>query len=76
MLEEEFSARVSAKVASVPPPLSIEEPLVPESAPLDDFGEFEAYSSPIGVKEKMTSLPPLASVSVGEPSPSLKKKVS
>ena len=76
VLEEEFSARVSAKVASVPPPLSIEEPLVPESAPLDDFGEFEAYSSPGGVKEKMTSLPPLASVSAGEPSTSLKKKVS
>jgi hypothetical protein len=83
VLEEEFSARMSAKVAatsSLPPPLNIEEPLVPESAPpLDDFGEFEGYSSPPGGggKEKIaTGLPPLTAVSAGEPSPSLKKKVS
>lgn len=77
VLEEEFSARVSARVTSPPAPLSIEEPLVPESAPLDDFGEFEAYSSSGGGKENKTSLPPLAAgMSVGEPSPSLKKKVS
>ena len=78
VLEEEFSARrVSAKVASVSAPLTIEEPLAPESAPLDDFGEFEAYSSAAGVDDKKTSLP-LAdlSASAGEPSPSLKKKVS
>ena len=80
VLEEEFSARVSAKVAaaaaSVPPPLNIEEPLVPESAPLDEFGEFEGYTSPVGGKEKTTNLPPLTSVTAGEPSPSLRKKVS
>ena len=75
VLEEEFSARVSAKVASsVTPPLNIDQLLVPEAAPLDDFGDFEGYSSP---KEKTaTGLPPLAGVSTGEPSPSLKKKVS
>lgn len=81
ILEEEFSARVSAKAtasSSLPPPLNIEEPLVPESAaPLDDFGEFEGYSSPPGGKEKATTgFPPLAGISAGEPSPSLKKKVS
>ena len=76
VLEEEFSARMSAKVTSPPAPLSIEKPLVPESAPLDDFGEFEAYSSPGGVEKKKSSLPPLAGVSVGEPLPSLKKTVS
>ena len=81
ILEEEFSARVSAKAtasSSLPSPLNIEEPLVPESAaPLDDFGEFEGYSSPPGGKEKTTmGFPPLAGVSAGEPSPSLKKKVS
>ena len=75
VLEEEFSARVSAKVASsVTPLLNIDQPLVPEATPLDDFGDFEGYSSP---KEKTaTGLPPLAGVSTGEPSPSLKKKVS
>ena len=49
VLEEEFSARVSAKAASsstAPAGGSIMEPLVPDSAPLDEFGDFEAYSSP------------------------------
>ena len=78
VLEEEFSARVSAKVVSAPATLSMEEPLVPESSPLDDFGEFEAYSSSgAAVTDKVSSFPPtLTGVStVGEPSPSLRKKV-
>lgn len=69
ILEEEFSARVSAKVASsMTASVGILEPLVPESAPLDEFGEFEAYSSP-GKEEKKTGLPP------GGESPSTLKKV-
>ena len=76
VLEEEFSARVNAKVASATSPLSIQPPLVPENAPLDDFGDFEAYSSS-GVDGKKTSVLLLTGVSAtGEPSPTLKKKVS
>ena len=71
ILEEEFSARVSAKAASSTssvPSGSILEPLVPESAPMDDFGDFEAYSSP-GKEGKKTSLLPVTD------SPPVLKKV-
>ena len=71
ILEEEFSARVSAKAASSTssvPSGSIPEPLVPESAPMDDFGDFEAYSSP-GKEGKKTSLLPVTD------SPPVLKKV-
>ena len=71
VLEEEFSARVSAKAASALASASIQAPLVPESAPLDEFGDFEAYSSP-GKEEKKMNLP-LASIPAGESSPVLKK---
>lgn len=68
ILEEEFSARVSAKVASSATPADILEPLVPKSAPLDEFGEFEAYSSPEKEKKK-------ANLLTGGESPSSLRKV-
>ena len=69
ILEEEFSARVSAKVTTSTASADILEPLVPESAPLDEFGDFEAYSSPGGKEKKKANLLP------GGESPSSLKKV-
>ena len=52
ILEEEFSARVAQSHSEKETSGSIVQPLVPESAPLDEFGEFEAYSSPGHEKKK------------------------
>ena len=70
ILEEEFSARVSAKASSSSSAVDMSEPLVPESAPLDEFGEFEAYSSP--GREKKGDLP-LGGVSTRDSPPGLRK---
>lgn len=69
ILEEEFSARMTAKATLSTAPADILEPLVPESAPLDEFGDFEAYSSPGGKEKNKVNLLP------GGESPSSLKKV-